>query len=175
MQEYLSVPLNNLSFPHLSAGIACIATLMVLLVKGYSLTEAPCDFGSIVFIVIMAVHAVTTFVPWLMAEEHHFWMVGPSWHSKVRIQSPYYCVRDDLGLCLQGEQWRVLVKGRLSCRTSISKPLSKPCPRCALLHNRIHPRFFIRLSNFAMGFGVFDICLRREKYVQLPRFEVGSF
>lgn len=72
-QQYLSVPLNNLSFLRLSVGIACLATLTLLLLKSYSLSEAPWDSGSLILGAVTTLHAVTMFISQLVEEEHHYW------------------------------------------------------------------------------------------------------
>ena len=55
------VSLNNLSFLHLSAGITCMAALMLLLAKDYELSKAPWDSGGTCFVVFTGLHAITMF------------------------------------------------------------------------------------------------------------------
>ena len=67
------MPLNNLSFLHLSAGITCMAALTLLLAKGYKLSKAPWDSGGIIFVIFTALHAITMFRGPLVEEEHLYW------------------------------------------------------------------------------------------------------
>lgn len=72
-QQCLSVPLNNLSFLHLSVGIMCLALSILLLFKCYSLSEVPWDSGSLIWGTFATLHAVTMFISQLVEEEHHYW------------------------------------------------------------------------------------------------------
>lgn len=72
-QRCLSLPLNNLGFLHLSVGIACLAGLMLLLLEGYSLSEAPWDSGSLILGTFITLHSGTMFISQLVEKEHHYW------------------------------------------------------------------------------------------------------
>ncbi len=72
-QQCLSVPINNLSFLHLFAGITCMAALVPLLVKGYNLSKAPWDSGSSIFVFVTALHAITMFGGRFVENEHLYW------------------------------------------------------------------------------------------------------
>ena len=72
-QQGLSVPLNNLSFLRLFVGISCLAALMLLLLKSYSLSEAPWDSGSLILGTVTTLYGGTMFISRLVEEEHHYW------------------------------------------------------------------------------------------------------
>lgn len=50
-----------------------MAILMLLLAKGYELSKAPWDSGSIFFIMFTAFYAITMFRSRLVVEEHLYW------------------------------------------------------------------------------------------------------
>ena len=91
-QQSLSVPINNLSFLHLFASITCMAALMALLAKSYKLLKAPWDTGSIVFISITALHAVTIFGGRFVEEEHLYWYwTSLGWLSYIALKRYGMC------------------------------------------------------------------------------------
>ena len=50
-----------------------MTALMLLLAKGYKLSQAPWDSGVIIFAIVTATHAMTMFRGQLVREEHHYW------------------------------------------------------------------------------------------------------
>ncbi|KAI2613392.1 alkaline phosphatase-like protein [Hypoxylon sp. NC1633] len=73
VQDYLSIPLNNLHTTRLLVGITALTMTILLLIIGIALSHIKWDSGILAFGLLVGIHARTMFISELVEEEHHYW------------------------------------------------------------------------------------------------------